>query len=172
MIDRTQERFGLWPAKLDPEAIKATLGEVLPPARGLGARPDGRAGTPWPVAVERPDHALRSAMDVIELRDAAIATSGDYRPWSDLGGPADDGITSVSVVAESCMDADAWATALMVLGPARGEALPQRRGFDALFIRRAGGMLTEIPVGPTFRSIPLPPARMAGPGDCAAAAGA
>jgi len=67
------------------------------------------------------------------------------------------------------MDADAWATALMVLGPARGEALAQRHGFDALFICRAGGMLTEIPVGPTFRSTVLPPARTAGPDDRAAA---
>jgi len=226
--------FGAARGALDPEAIKAALGETRPPAYAVleldltagQARRHGRSaldlsgiakgfavdemmrtvescgishalvgldgelkargvkadGTPWLVAVERPDYALRSAMGVIELRDAAIATSGDYRHWIDLGGrrlshtmdrarggPTDNEIASVSVVAESCMDADAWATALMVLGPAGGEALAQRHGFDALFIRRAGGTLTEIPVGPTFLSTSLPPARMAGPGDCAAA---
>ena len=228
--------FGAARGALDPEAIRAALGEVLPPAHAIVEldRTEGRArrharsaldlsaiakgcavdemmrtvesfgiadalvgldgelkargikadGTPWLVAVERPDYALRSAMGTVELRDAAVATSGDYRHWIDLngrrlshtmdrarGGPVDNGIASVSVVADSCMDADAWATALMVLGPAQGEALAQRHGFDALFIRRAGGMLTEIPVGPTFRSAPLLPARMAGPGDGAAASG-
>lgn len=228
--------FGAARGALDPEAIKAALGEALPPAYAvleldlasgqarrharfaldlsgiakgfavdemmrtvesfgiadalvsldgeLKARGIKADGTPWLVAVERPDYALRSAMGVIELRNAAIATSGDYRHWINLGGrrlshtmdrarggPADNGVASVSVVAESCMDADAWATALMVLGPAKGEALAQTQGFDALFIYRAGGMLTEIPVGLTFRSIALPPACMAGPGDRAAALG-
>jgi thiamine biosynthesis lipoprotein len=117
------------------------------------------------VAVEKPDYDLRSPLCVIELRDAAVATSGDYRHWVDLGGkrlshtmdrsrggPADNGIASVSVVAANCMDADGWATALMVLGPVKGKALAQREGLDALFLKRRDGALIETPIGPAFGS--------------------
>lgn len=159
---RVVESFGI------SHALVGLDGELK--AHGVGAD-----GAPWLVAVEQPDYELRSPMGVIELRDAAVATSGDYRHWIDLGGrrlshtmdrarggPADNGVASVSIVADSCMDADAWATALMVMGPAKGEALAQRYGLDALFISRAGGTLAEIPIGPTFRATPATPGQMVG----------
>lgn len=159
---RTVEAFGI------SQALVGLDGELK--ARGL--KPDG---APWLVAVEKPDHALRSPAGVIALRDAAVATSGDYRHWIDVGGrrlshtmdrrrggPADNEVASVSVVAESCMDADAWATALMVLGPAKGAALVRRHGLDALFICRSGGTLAEVPLGPTFSAAPATPAASAG----------
>lgn len=127
-----------------------------------GTKPDG---TPWTVAVEKPDYDIRSRLGVVTLRDASIATSGDYRHWVDAGqkrlshtmdrarsGPADNGIASVSVVASSCMDADAWATALMVLGAVEGKALAWKQGLDALFIQRTGEGLVQIAVGPVFGS--------------------
>lgn len=128
--------------------------------KARGAKADG---TSWRVAVEAPDYELRRPLGVIELRDAAVATSGDYRHWVSIGrkrlshvmdrsrgGPVDNGIASVSVVAASCMDADAWATALMVLGPEQGKALAQKQGLDALLIQRQGETFSEIPVGPLF----------------------
>jgi thiamine biosynthesis lipoprotein len=48
------------------------------------------------------------------------------------------------------MDADAWATALMVLGPEQGKALAQKQGLDALLIQRQNETFLEIPVGPLF----------------------
>ena len=126
-----------------------------------GTKPDG---TPWLIAVEKPDVELRSPLGVIELRDAAVATSGDYRHWIEVGGtrlshtmdrlrggPIDNGIASVSVVASSCMEADAWATALMVLGPTEGRTLADKRGIDALFVERSDGKLGEIRIGPVFQ---------------------
>lgn len=128
--------------------------------KACGTKPDG---TPWRVAVEKPDYEIRSPLGVITLRDAAVATSGDYRHWVDMGGkrfshtmdrsrggPADNGTASVSVVASSCMDADAWATALMVLGVVEGKALALKQGLDALFIQRTGEKLVQIAVGPVF----------------------
>lgn len=44
----------------------------------------------------------------------------------------------MTVVAPCCMDADAYATALMVLGEGAGRELAQRLGLDALFIARDG----------------------------------
>jgi thiamine biosynthesis lipoprotein len=56
----------------------------------------------------------------------------------------------VTVVARSCAEADAWATALMVLGAEAGSDLAVRRGLDALFLgRRADGVQART-VGPLF----------------------
>jgi thiamine biosynthesis lipoprotein len=149
---RTVEAFGI------ANALVGLDGEL----KARGAKADG---TPWRVAVERPDYDLRSPLGVIELRDAAVATSGDYRHWVDLGGkrlshtmdrsrggPVDNGAASVSVVAANCMDADGWATALMVLGPVKGKTLAQREGLDALFLKRRDGALIETSIGPVFES--------------------
>lgn len=129
-----------------------------------GTKPDG---TPWRVAVEKPDYELRSPLGVIELQDAAVATSGDYRHWIELGGtrlshtmdrrrggPIDNAIASVSVVASSCMEADAWATALMVLGPTEGRALAEKYGFDALIVERTDAALRQTGIGRTFEAVP------------------
>ena len=125
-----------------------------------GTKPDG---TPWRVAVEKPDYELRSPLGVIELQDAAVATSGDYRHWVEIGGtrlshtmdrarggPVDNGIASASVVASNCMEADAWATALMVLGPTDGKALAEKYGIDALLVERSGGAFRQIGIGRVF----------------------
>lgn len=147
---RAVETFGIF------NALVGLDGEMK--ARGVKAD-----GTPWRVAVEKPDYELRSPLSVIELWDAAVATSGNYRHWVDLGekrlshtmdrsrgGPVDNEIASVSVVAASCMDADAWATAFMVLGCVQGKVLARKQGLDALFIKRRDETLVEIPVGPLF----------------------
>ena len=114
--------------------------------RALGLRPDGQA---WTIAVERPDPGRRTPHSVLALRDAAVATSGDYRCWVEVqghrlshtmdpgrGAPLLASPASVTVVARSCAEADAWATALMVLGPTEGARLARRLGLDALFLLR------------------------------------
>lgn len=121
-------------------ALAAIDGEL----RALGAQPDGRG---WSVAVERPDPETCAAHSMFELRDIAIATSGDYRHWVQVGdrrlshtmdpstgGPLPNPPASVTVLAESCMLADAIASACMVLGKTAGRALAQRLGCDTLFL--------------------------------------
>ena len=124
--------------------------------RARGVKPDAQ---PWVVAIEKPRRGQREVMGVMELSDAAIATSGDYRHWIDVkgrhyahtmnpatGAPLCNTIASVTVVAASCMLADAWATALMVLGEIEGPRLAQARGMDALFVLREGEQLKEISI--------------------------
>ena len=78
-----------------------------------------------------------------------MATSGDYRHWVEVqgrrlshtmdpkrGAPLVAAPASVTVVARTCAEADAWATALMVLGPERGAELAARLALDALFLVR------------------------------------
>lgn len=109
---------------------------------GRGGKPDGTA---WQVALEKPVPGLREAHGIIELRDGAIATSGDYRHFREIdgrlvshtidprtGAPLRDGPASVTVRAATCAEADAWATAFMVLGEAASTELAQREGVDVL----------------------------------------
>ncbi|WP_460152548.1 FAD:protein FMN transferase [Pseudomonas sp. S2_B07] len=124
--------------------------------RARGVKPDGQC---WAVALEKPRRGVREVMGVMELSDAAIATSGDYRHWVDVAGqayahtmnpatgaPLCNPLAAVTVVASSCMLADAWATALMVLGETEGPRLAQERGMDALFVLRDGQQFKEISI--------------------------
>lgn len=94
-------------------ALAAIDGEV----RAIGLQPDS---APWTVAIERPDHGERAPHSIFALQDAAIATSGDYRHWVAVGtrklsqtmdpargGPVSTPPASVTVVAQTCMAADA-----------------------------------------------------------------
>jgi len=57
----------------------------------------------------------------------------------------------VSVVADTTMEADAWATALVVLGPERGYALAQARGLPVLLVT-ASGPTFDVRVTDAFRT--------------------
>ena len=63
---------------------------------------------------------------------------------------------SVTVVAQTCAEADAWATALMVKGSLEGGELARRSGLSALFIDREGDHLRETRVGRLFENRPDP----------------
>ena len=133
--------------------------------RAFGLRPDGEA---WTIAVEAPDPDRRTPHSILALQDAAVATSGDYRHWVEVqgrrlahtmdpkrGAPLITSPASVTVVARTCAEADAWATALMVAGPKRGAALARKRGLDALFlVRDDEGNARGVGVGRLFSEKP------------------
>lgn len=111
---------------------------------------------PWAVAMEEPREGLRAARGLFQVTDRAIATSGDYRHVLHLagarfshtmdprtGGPAQNRLASVTVLHDSCMAADAWATVLMVLGETAGPAFAAARGIEALFLIRDGETIRE-----------------------------
>lgn len=128
--------------------------------RAAGLRPDGM---PWTVAVEAPDPERRAPHSLLVLQDAAVATSGDYRHGVMVqgqrlshtmdpatGAPLRSPPASVTVVARTCAEADAWATALMVLGVEAGCALAMHRGIDALFLMRGADGVQTRAVGSLF----------------------
>lgn len=113
--------------------------------RAVGA---GAEGAGWKVGVEAPEPAGRRVASVVSLFDQAMATSGNYRQFM----PADDGQllshvidprseypvlrrpASVTVIAESCAIADAWATALFVLGPGEeAKRLAEENGLEVMW---------------------------------------
>jgi thiamine biosynthesis lipoprotein len=122
--------------------------------RARGKKPDG---TLWAVGLERPKQGVRDAMGVIELTDTAVATSGNYRRSATLGSktvshtidpktgaPLENDIVSVTVLASNCMEADAWATALMVLGEKAGPGMAKELGIDTIFVLQDGSTLSSI----------------------------
>lgn len=126
--------------------IDAALVGIDGEMRAKGLRPDGE---PWTVAVEAPELERRAPHSILSLHDAAVATSGDYRHGVTVqgrrlshtmdprrGAPLLSSPASVTVVARTCAEADAWATALMVTGPENGLALAARQGLSALYLMR------------------------------------
>jgi len=102
--------------------------------RAFGRKP---GGAPFRIGIQDPDdqQAIRG---VLQVRDRAVATSGDYERyferdglrWHHLLDPTTGRpgrlSRSSTVVASSTMVADALATAVFVLGPRRGVALAER----------------------------------------------
>lgn len=135
---------------LEAEGHRDYLVEVGGELRGSGTRLDGQT---WRVAIERPSEGMRVIHEALDLADAAMATSGDYRNYYERDGrrvshtidprtghPITHELASVSVVHESAMWADALATGLNVLGPAAGYHVAETLGLPAYFIlRREGG---------------------------------
>lgn len=138
------------------DALLSIDGEL----RGVGLQPDG---APWMIAIEDPDYEMRKPLAFASLHNAAVATSGDYRHWVEVGGkrlshtmdpgrggPLVQSPASVTVIAETCMVADAWATALMVKGSHEGVEIARKMQLSALFFEREGDGFRQIPVGSFF----------------------
>ncbi|MCP4900546.1 MAG: FAD:protein FMN transferase [bacterium] len=122
--------------------------------RVLGHNADEK---PWRLAVERPNPDGRSIQRILTLRQGSLATSGDYRQYREIDGhrfshiidprtgrPVEHRPASVTVIADLCVRADAFATALFVLGPVEGMLLAEKLGLAALFlVRDEDGRVTE-----------------------------
>ncbi|MDZ4101518.1 MAG: FAD:protein FMN transferase [Hydrogenophaga sp.] len=134
-------------------ALVALDGEL----RAVGGQASGAS---WAVALEQPETGRRAVHGVIELQDLAVATSGDYRRYLAVGNarlahsmdarraaPVNNAVASVTVLASSCMHADAWATALLVSGPGEGLSMAQRMGLEVLFLLRRSEGLVEMGLG-------------------------
>ena len=140
---------------LDGASCRAYLVELGGELRAHGRAPDGGA---WRVGVEAPlAFASGGLQTVLHIRDGALATSGGYRQFREptkaeqallprgqtrvshvvdprSGLPVAHALASVTVVARSAVLADAYATALLVLGTEAGLAFAERRGIAALFV--------------------------------------
>lgn len=133
---------------LDREGIADYLVEIGGEFRARGSAAKGR---PWRIAIERPVAGRRQLGETVALANRAIATSGTTRDFFEQDGrryshcidprtarPVAHPQMAVSVVADTAMEADAWATALLVLGPEHGYALAQARGLAALLVTASG----------------------------------
>lgn len=143
--------------RLRAAGVTAALVEVGGEIRAYGRKPDGSL---WQVLVEaEPDletplHELPPR--VLALDDAAVATSGDrwhrfeqdgvhYSHTFDprQGAPVRHALAAVTVLAADAMHADAWATALTVMGPGEGLRLAEALGLAARFVSHSAGAPRE-----------------------------
>lgn len=121
------------------------LVEIGGELRGDGIKPDIQ---PWWIDVEAPPGLAVPTLR-IALSGLAVATSGDYRRFRieddarlshsidpATSAPIREGAASVTVLHDSAMLADAWATAITVLGPDRGMALATRHALAARLVLR------------------------------------
>ena len=118
-------------------------------------------GEPWRIGIDQPveDSALLSdkgaspaaypaPLCTISVTDCGIATSGNYRNFKvkdgkhfghtidpKTGRPAQTDVLSATVVAPTCMEADAYATAMMAMGSSRAVEMARREGLAALIVK-------------------------------------
>jgi thiamine biosynthesis lipoprotein len=127
---------------------------------------------PWRIAIEKPINAEPEPYAIAALANMAITTSGEYRHYYVRDGhryshtidprtarPVEHSLASVVVIAPSAFEADAWATALNVLGEVEGLALAERRQISALFIVDRSGELEPLMTTPFPAYLAVPPSR-------------
>ena len=106
-------------------------------------------GEAWRIGIEKPEAGSQSVQLIVSLDDRGMASSGDYKNFFEQDGvryshiidpttgrPITHRTTSVTVLAENAMMADAWATAMLALGQEKGMELAEQHKLAVYFISR------------------------------------
>lgn len=114
----------------------------------LYASGTNQIGKPWKVAVETPQQMVSQSI-ALNLQNKGVATSGDYRNFyvengkryahiidPRTGYPTRNSLASVTVIHDSVMKADAYATALMVMGEDKAKSFIQQKNLEAILFTR------------------------------------
>lgn len=130
--------------KLKKQGLSDFLLEIGGEVAAIGHASDGQ---PWRVGIQAPDAEQGETLETLSLTDLCVATSGSYRHrfekmgriYSHLvdprtGRPIEHKLVSVSVIHPSCLLADGYATALMVLGPQEGHRVAQDLGLRVIWL--------------------------------------
>lgn len=110
----------------------------------VGTKPDG---SPWRVGLKTADSEQIRLFGVVRLKNQFLSTSGDYEKSFQIDGhryhhiletstgyPADNGLRSVTVIAESGAKSEAYSTALFVMGLEKAlDFYKCQGGFEAIF---------------------------------------
>lgn len=111
-----------------------------------GKNPDGM---PWQIGIEKPAALSGGVLDVVGISGLGLASSGDYRNYFEQDGarfshvidpvtgrPITHKTASATVLADNAMLADAWATAMLILGRERGLEIAEAQNLAVLFVER------------------------------------
>ena len=106
-----------------------------------------KEGESWHIAVEKPAEELRAIEKILKITDTGMATSGDYRNYFEIEGrrfsheidprtgrPITNKLASITVLNDTSMEADALATAIMIMGPEEGLEFTEKNRIPAFFI--------------------------------------
>lgn len=125
-------------------------------------------GELWKIGIDSPNlHSLpgQKIQAILSLKNIAVATSGDYRNYFEYNGklyshtidpksgyPVTHNLASVTVIARNCMQADALATAIMVMGKERGmDYIEKIDNAEAYFISRKSSETYETAQSSGFK---------------------
>lgn len=110
----------------------------------------------WRLGIERPSMLHENTQQTIQVADAGVATSGDYRNYFEKDGvryshtidpvtgwPVKHNLASVTVVANTAAEADAWATALTVVGSDRALVLANENELAVFLILKSEAGFVE-----------------------------
>lgn len=114
----------------------------------FGGKPDG---SPWTIGIRDPNGAPDESAEIIRLTDGVLVTSGNYERFFELDGvryhhildpqtgmPVQNGLASVTILAETSALSDALSTACFVLGEKAAKPLLDRFKARAIFLRQDG----------------------------------
>ncbi|PWQ99458.1 FAD:protein FMN transferase ApbE [Leucothrix pacifica] len=126
--------------------VSSYLVEIGGEIRANGVKVNGDL---WRIAIEKPSTKERSIQQGILLKDTGVATSGDYRNYVERDGkryshtidpstgkPITHQLASITIMNDSAMIADGFATAIMVLGEDKGKAFIAENQLKAYMITR------------------------------------
>lgn len=135
--------------------VDAAMVEIGGEIRTYGTKSNGQ---PWRLGIERPDSEFQMVRQVVAIDNGdALATSGDYRNFfadhghryshtidPGTGRPVTHKLASVTVRTPTCMEADALATALTVMGPEKGLAWATENRIAAVLVERTDEGFREL----------------------------
>jgi len=111
----------------------------------------------WVIGIENPNLKKKLIIEVVNVTNKGIATSGDYKNYykengkqyshiinPKTGKPIRHQTKSVTVVHNNAMIADGWATALLAMGSLKGLKLSEEQNIAALFISKQNNQLVKI----------------------------
>lgn len=131
---------------LENKGVKNYMIEIGGEVRTLG---ENESGETWHIGIDKPVENTegRPLQRIVSLDGKSLATSGSYRKFiirdgkkysheidPSTGYPIQHNLLSVSVIANNCTDADALATAFMVMGLEKAKVKAAQLGVAALFI--------------------------------------
>lgn len=129
----------------------------------LNAKPDG---SDWRVAVENPADT-GSYLGVLSIKDKAVITSGGYERYFEQDGktyhhiidpstgyPANNGLTSVTIVSDDGTLADGLSTSLFIMGPEKAQEYWKKHSdeFDTILVKEDGSILVSEGIADNFAS--------------------
>ena len=94
----------------------------------------------WIFGIERPTNSEKSPYIAFNVpsKGISIATSGEYREPNHIWGKGPRDLISVTVATSDAASADAWATALYVLGKEKGLDIAEKNNLEVFFITNNG----------------------------------
>ena len=129
----------------------------------LNGKPDG---SDWRVAVENPADT-GSYIGVLSIKDKAVITSGGYERYFKQDGktyhhiidpateyPANNGLTSVTIVSDDGTLADGLSTSLFIMGPEKAQKYWKEHSdeFDTILVKDDGSILISEGIADCFTS--------------------